>query len=277
MPELPEVVTVTNILNEELIGLKIEYCEVFWPKLLTHQTADELSKRVKNQTIQRVFNKGKFIIFELTKDVLISHLRMEGRWAFERKENHSYSETILEAEFGFSNAEDKVLRYYDFRRFGTLEIANKETYLKSNSLAKVGPEANEPHLKPNWLKERLAKTRRPIKVVLLDQTIISGIGNIYDNEILFAAQINPYTPANKLTYEQVELILVHARLILNKAIIKKGTTIHTFESRKGQTGQYQNYLKVHGKNNQPCPQCQTTIIKEAIGGRGTYYCPKCQS
>lgn len=277
MPELPEVVTVTNILNEELQGLRIKNCEIFWPKLLVKQTPEEFSARVKNQKINRVFNKAKYIIFELDHAVMISHLRMEGRWAFEQRENHAYQETILEAEFSFVDDENRVLRYYDFRRFGTLEVQDKENYLRSLSLVKIGPEANDPEIKAQWLQEKFQKIRRPIKVVLLDQTIISGIGNIYDNEILFAAQINPHTPANKLNLDQIQAILIHSQLILNQAIEKKGTTIHSFESRKGQTGQYQNYLKVHGRTNYPCQRCGQKIIKETIGGRGTYYCPKCQT
>lgn len=278
MPELPEVATVSQILQAEVSGLKILQAEIFYPKLIQPLNSEEFAKRVKNQRINRVFNQAKYIIFELDTEVMISHLRMEGRWAYEFADNYSYNKIILEAEFKFHSNSQRVLRYYDLRRFGTLQLVNKATFFADNPLnKKLGPQANSPDLKGHWLSEKWAKRRRAIKTMLLEQSTISGIGNIYANEILFAAAIDPRRPANSLTEAQLDLILRESRRILNEAIRYKGTTVHTYAPVATTRGAYQKFLQVHNRAGRKCLRCEGTIAKIQLGGRGTYFCPNCQS
>lgn len=276
MPELPEVVTVCEILNRQLQNQMILNFQIYYAKLLLNPSIEVFKTKVQNQKIARVYNQAKYIIFELEDDLIISHLRMEGRWAYEKPEFYSYNQELLEAQFELENG--YVLRYYDFRRFGTLELISKADVKSLQSpVNKIGPQANDPNLTVSWWQEKCAKIRRPIKTVLLDQSLISGIGNIYANEILYVAKINPHLPANQLTAQQVEKMLRQSRIILNQAIKHGGTTIHSFAPQFGDSGGYQNFLLVHGKNNQNCSRCGAKIVKEMLGGRGTYYCPICQN
>lgn len=276
MPELPEVTTVSQILQEEVQGLKISQAEIFYPKLIRDSTPEEFIKRVKNQRINKVYNQAKYIIFELDTEMMISHLRMEGRWAYEKEANFSYNKIIMEAQFKFHHQET-VLRYYDLRRFGTLQLVTKKNFFENNPLdKKIGPAANNPHLTGAWLQEKWNKKHRAVKSLLLDQSIISGIGNIYANEILFAANIHPKTPGNTLTRQQLDLLLTESRRILNEAILHKGTTVRTFSPTVDSHGNYQKFLQVHNRQGKKCPRCYGTIIKIQLGGRGTYFCPNCQ-
>lgn len=274
MPELPEVITVVDILKSEVIGKTLKTCHFFYPKLLKDNNTKEFVDNIKNQSIKNVTNRAKFILFELDDFIMISHLRMEGRWAIEEKAMYAYSIKNLEVEFALDD--NLFLRYYDLRRFGTLELIHKSIDWKKYLDGKVGPEANNKKITAEWLSHQFQNVKKPIKVALLDQKIISGIGNIYANEILFAAKINPYIPANALNLEQLSLILKKSQDILNKAIEMKGTTIHSFEPKHGMQGGYQKYLRVHMKNHKPCINCQEKIIKVQLGGRGTYYCQNCQ-
>ncbi|PPE06142.1 DNA-formamidopyrimidine glycosylase [Williamsoniiplasma lucivorax] len=274
MPELPEVVTVVKLLAPKIIHQTIVKFEIYYRKLLWRNEVDDFKQRVENQTIQNIYNKGKYIIIELENDVIISHLRMEGRWSVEPQKQLSYKENWLEAQFIFQDG--NVLRYYDSRKFGTLEIVSKATFLSGEALKNVGPAVLDPNLTAKYLYDVFRKNKRPIKTVLLDQSIIAGIGNIYDNEILFAAKINPLTLANQISLKKVENILKHAHNIIEHSISVGGTTIHSFAPQKDVIGGYQDFLKVHGREKQECYVCQTKIEKMKIQGRGTYFCPFCQ-
>jgi len=142
-------------------------------------------------------------------------------------------------------------------------------------LKDLGLEYNDPKLTSNYLKEKLKNKTLPIKTVLLDQSIITGIGNIYDDEILFLSHINPYQKANTLTKKNLEDIIYNTNKVLDHAIELGGTTIRSFTSEEGVHGLFQNELFIHGKKGK-CPNCGENIIKEQINGRGTYYCKKCQ-
>ena len=128
----------------------------------------------------------------------------------------------------------------------------------------------------NYLYDKIHKKELPIKKVLLDQSIIAGIGNIYDNEILFLSKIKPMRKASKVTKRECQQIIDSSNIVLTKAIALGGTTIRSFTSSEGVHGLFQNELMVHGKEKEACPVCGESIVKCQIGGRGTYYCPKCQ-
>lgn len=192
----------------------------------------------------------------------------------EEPELYSYDQKHLEAQLVLSNG--KFARYYDTRKFGTLELYTSETYQNSPSLAKLGPIPGEIRATAEYLYGKTQRSRKAIKTVLLDQTVIAGLGNIYVNEVLFATKIHPEQPANTMTLQDCENLMQASTKILTKAIELGGTTIHTFKSSVEVEGNYQEHLKVHLRAGQECVNCGFKIAKNFVNGRGTYYCPNCQ-
>lgn len=271
MPELPEVETIKNTLNELILNKKIKSVDV-----LRKQTIDgdnsEFSDSLKNQKIIGFERVGKFIIFKLSNElVLISHLRMEGRYFLkEEKEKITKHDLVV---FHFSD--NTKLIYNDTRRFGRIKLSNTKKYLKEEPLSNVGP---DPFMmeNANRLIEKFKNKNIAIKTALLDQSIMSGLGNIYVDEVLFETKIHPETPAKLVSKKQLENILQKSKEILKKAINAGGTTIKSYHPREGISGNFQVDLKVYGKKGKTCPNCGCELRKIFVNGRGTTYCPKCQ-
>lgn len=274
MPELPEVETVRKTLEPNLSNKRIKDVRIFLNKIIKQPSIDEFNKRIINQKIIKVERKAKLLIFVLEKDVLLSHLRMEGKYYYQKNNepcNWKHVLLVLDLDNGYQ------LRYHDTRRFGTFHLQSKLEYKNLKPYTNIGPEpwdsmVNSEYLRNNW-KKRTTK----IKTALLDQTVISGIGNIYANEILFDSKINPLTPVNQLSNNQLSAIIDSSKKILKLAIDMKGTTIATYTSSLGVKGNFQTQLKVHNKEKQPCSNCSNPIKKVKVNNRGTYYCSKCQS
>lgn len=270
MPELPEVETVKNGLKKKVLNKQITNCNILYNNIIAYPDKEFFIKQITNQTINDITRRGKFLIFELDNYYLISHLRMEGKYFIK---NHN--EEIGKHDhviFTLNNKEE--LRYNDTRRFGRMHLVNKDD-LALTPLSKLGLEPWDEYLTINYLKEKLNK-KKAIKTLLLDQSIITGIGNIYADEILFLSKINPEKSGNKLTNKNLQDIIDNTKYVLEQAIKAGGTTIHTYTSVDGITGRFQQELLVHGKKSLPCPICKTEILKIVVNGGGTYFCPKCQ-
>ncbi len=168
------------------------------------------------------------------------------------------------------------LTYHDVRKFGTMELVEKHKEEELSSISILGKEINDPNLNSDYLYPYVKKAARPIKTVLLDQNIVSGLGNIYVDETLYLSKINPKNISNKLNIYQVEKIIRSAKNVIDRAIILGGTTIRTYQSSLGVDGRFQNELNVHTLVGESCKACGDTILKTRVGGRGTYYCPTCQ-
>lgn len=272
MPEKPEVITVSNNLRPRLVGKKITGCNVYWDNIIAYPTTDEFKKDVIGQKILDVTTRGKFIKVLLDRDVLLIHLRMEGKFFFRKLSDpivkHEHVEFILD--------EDTSFRYHDVRKFGKMYLISKAMVDKVKPLSELGVEFDDRNLTKEYLYEKIHNKKLPIKTVLLDQSIITGIGNIYDDEILFRSGISPYRKSCDISLEECDEIIKNTRLVLSEAIKKGGTTIKSFTSSEGVHGLFQNELLVHGKKNDKCPVCGSRIEVCRIGGRGTYYCTKCQ-
>ena len=270
MPELPEVETVKNGLLKKVKGRRILKCRVLWDGIIAYPSKDEFIKEIANQKINDIERRGKFLLFVLDDYYLTSHLRMEGKYFIkEISEPLSKHDHVI-----FTLDNNQELRYNDTRKFGKMHLTKKDELVKS-PISKLGKEPWDETLTPKYLKTKLNK-RKAIKTLLLDQSIITGIGNIYADEILFLSKINPETYGLELTNKNLLDIIENTRTILSKAIEKGGTTIHTYTAVDGITGRFQQELLVHGKKDEPCPRCHTTILKTVVNTRGTYYCPKCQ-
>ena len=272
MPEKPEVITVAKNLESRIIGKKITGCNIYWDNIIAYPTTTAFKEKIIGEVINNITTRGKFIVLTLDNYLLLIHLRMEGKFFFRNKGDeitkHEHVELILDDSISF--------RYHDVRKFGKMYLLNKEEAYKVKPLSELGYEYNDPILTSSYLLDKFKNKRLPIKTVLLDQSIITGIGNIYDDEILFMSKINPYQKANTLTKKNCEDIITNTKIVLDHAVELGGTTIKSFTSSEGVHGLFQNELLVHGKDKGKCPNCNTDIIKEKINGRGTYYCPKCQ-
>lgn len=272
MPEKPEVLTVVETLKNNIIGKKIIKVEVFWNNIIVSPSVEEFQIKIRNQMIEKIDTRGKWIIIHLTKNILAIHLRMEGKFFFRKPEDE-----IKKHEHVIFTFDDFTqMRFHDIRKFGKMHLLSKENYLKEEPLKNIGYEYNDSSLDENYLYQKLQNRKIPIKTSLLDQSIIAGIGNIYDDEILFMSRISPLRKSNQVTKAECKKIIKNTNIVLEKAIQLGGTTIKSFTSSEGVHGLFQNELLIHGKKNGVCPNCNQSVLKIKINGRGTYYCNKCQ-
>ena len=275
MPELPEVTTIINVLkNTTLINNKIKSVDVLIPKVIQNASIQKFKNFFINEKVINIERLGKYIIYKLTnKKVFVSHLRMEGKF-FYGETNNLKDLPHLMVLFNFTNGNS--LAYCDSRMFGTFSIYHEDDYLKSKELSKVSIDPLDKKFTAEFLFNKIQNINRPIKTVLLDQTIVSGIGNIYADEILFMCKVHPLTKAKKITKKECELICKYSKKILLDAIKHKGTTIFSYKFDRNHSGEYQQFLNIHQRENKPCKICKTPIVKIKVNGRGTYFCPKCQ-
>ena len=176
----------------------------------------------------------------------------------------------------FYFSDGTTLRYQDTRKFGTFDIYTNEELKEKSPLLLMGPEPGSITLTPTYLQRKLSGKSIAIKSALLDQTIISGLGNIYVNEVLFHSNIHPERPCYKVTKSEIKKIIKYSEQVIAKAIELGGSSIRSYTASLGVTGRFQNELFVHMREHQPCLICNTDIHKIRVGGRGTYYCPTCQ-
>lgn len=272
MPELPEVETVKETLKLKLIGKKIKDVKIYYDGIIAYPEIKEFSKQIKNLPIKDINRRGKWLMFDLDKYYLLSHLRMEGKYFFKNKgdklDNHEH--------VVFSLDSNEELRYRDTRKFGKMYLIKKEDINNVGPIKDLGLEPWDTNLTEEYLKDKYKTKKLPIKTVLLDQSIIVGIGNIYADEILFLSKLNPLIKCCDLNDDDLENIIKYTKEVLEKAIKLGGTTIRTYTSVDGVHGRFQNELLVHGKDNDSCPACGQAIKKIRVGGRGTYYCSNCQ-
>lgn len=272
MPELPEVETVKETLKLKLIGKKIKDVKVYYDGIIAYPEVKEFSKQIKNLPVKDIKRRGKWLMFDLDKYYLLSHLRMEGKYFFKNKEdkldNHEHVVFTLD--------DDEELRYRDTRKFGKMYLIKKEDINSIGPIKDLGLEPWDDSLTKEYLRSKYKNKRLPIKTVLLDQSIIVGIGNIYADEILFLSELNPLIKCCDLKDNDLDNIIKYTKEVLEKAIKLGGTTIRTYTSVDGVHGRFQNELLIHGKDKDVCPNCGQPIEKIRVGGRGTYYCINCQ-
>lgn len=273
MPELPEVENVRRTLENLVTGKIIKDVIVTYPKLVKRPDDAELFKgMLRGEKIERIERRGKFLLLYVTKYVIVSHLRMEGKYLLHESDEPIDKHTHVRFQF----TDGTELHYKDVRKFGTMHLFRKGEEFDQMPLVDLGPEPFAAELTPRYLQERLQKTNRKIKVVLLDQRLLVGLGNIYVDEVLFRSGVHPEREASSLT--KVEIEKIHAATIetLGEAVKRGGSTIRTYINSQGQIGSFQELLNVYGRKGEPCVTCGNVIEKTVVGGRGTHYCPICQ-
>lgn len=268
MPELPEVETVVRTLEDQLQAAIIKSVEVYWDNIIVGDV-ETFKRDIQNQQIECYSRIGKYLLFELTDWVLIVHLRMEGKFYIQTLPEKSKHIHVI-----FSLDKNRYLAYHDTRKFGKMQLVRKLEVKKV--LSKLGKDALDPTLTSLELYTAWHKKQISLKQMLLDQSFVAGIGNIYANEICFACRLHPATNVSHLSKKDFENILMHSVAILKQACLAGGTTIRSYTSSLGVTGLFQLNLMVHGRSDQACVECGTTIIKIMHHQRGTYLCPMCQ-
>ena len=271
MPELPEVETVRRGLEKLILGKKITTIDIRYPKMIKTDL-DQFQKELPGQVVKSMGRRGKYLLFYLTDKVLISHLRMEGKYFYypdqvpERKHAH----VLIHFEDG------GTLVYEDVRKFGTMELLAPELLEAYFLSKKLGPEPTEQDFNLEIFIGALKKSKKPIKSHLLDQTLVAGLGNIYVDEVLWRAKVHPASPSQSLTIAEATAIHNQTISVLGQAVEKGGSTIRTYTNAFGEDGTMQDFHQVYDKAGQACSRCGAIIEKIQLGGRGTHFCPKCQ-
>lgn len=273
MPELPEVETVRATLEQFILGAQIERIEVYWPKMIQELSVSSFTSRLCGQTLQSIQRRGKHLLFVFDHEVLISHLRMEGKYYIDThdapKRRHEH------VTFFFTDG--RKLIYDDVRKFGTFHLRTPQQLFTSPPLVALGLEPHDEGFSGAYLKDKLKRRQQAIKTVLLDQHVVLGLGNIYVDEVLFCAGIHPQKKAHLIGQKKLEIVASCAQTVLEKAVALGGSSIRSYTSSLGVSGRFQNELTVHTRKDHPCKACLTPIVKTVVGGRGTYYCPTCQT
>ncbi|HUS06155.1 MAG TPA: bifunctional DNA-formamidopyrimidine glycosylase/DNA-(apurinic or apyrimidinic site) lyase [Bryobacteraceae bacterium] len=261
MPELPEVETVVRSLAPRVAGRHIVSAEFLAPRVLRH--AKDLTPEVlQGQSISSIERRGKFIVILLERGALVIHLGMTGKLLFDTPVT-PYTRAI----FGL---DDSTLLYEDVRQFGSIEYSAEVP----ERVGRLGPEPLE--ITPEEFYRALHARNTVVKAALLNQRVVRGMGNIYTDEALFRARIDPRTKANRLS--RVRTGRLHAAMVkvLREAIRNRGSSISNYVDSEGRKGGFQILHRVYGRAGKPCRECGTPIRKTVVAQRGTHYCPKCQ-
>ncbi|RJQ25167.1 MAG: bifunctional DNA-formamidopyrimidine glycosylase/DNA-(apurinic or apyrimidinic site) lyase [Peptococcaceae bacterium] len=273
MPELPEVETVKQTLQAKLVGLSFKGVRIFLPKVVQTPAAEQVEEMIAGTKILKIGRRGKYLLIHLDKALtLVTHLRMTGRLLYcaAGEPTEKYTHVI----FYLDNGDE--LRFADMRQFGRLWVVPESSLGELPALKKLGMEPLEDGFTGEFLKKATKRRNTRIKLLLLDQSFIAGLGNIYTDEALYRAGINPERPAKTLTPREANRLYRAIRTVLQEGIKHRGTTISDFVDGNGRAGNYQELLKVYKKAGRPCPGCGKPIERKKVGGRSSYYCPRCQ-
>lgn len=279
MPELPEVETIRRQLTRVIVGATIKDVVVRFAGRL-NLPAKKFIQLLKGKRIIGIDRRAKLLIFKLSSGLcLLAHLKMSGRFLIKGPKGPKGLKGIdKHTHVVFKLSSGRELHWNDFRKFGFLKLFETKGLKKYLAAQAYGPEP----LKKNFTWEKMAscfraRPKAKIKPLLMEQTCIAGIGNLYVAEALWFAGIHPLTPVEKLSNTQLRALHRGIVSILKKAIVARGTSADAYLDAFGREGNFEKQLKVYGREGKPCPRCRTTIKKMKIGGRGSAYCPKCQS
>lgn len=272
MPELPEVETVRRGLIKLVQGKTVKKVTVLYPKMIESDLTEFVTQLTGKQ-ILTVDRRGKYLLLRFSGDLtVVSHLRMEGKYFVQPQtqplEKHTH--VVFDLDDG------QQLRYNDSRKFGRMRLVKTGRENDLKSLQKLGPEPFAPEFTVEYFTQALHRRKKAIKTALLDQTIVTGLGNIYVDEVLWMTRIHPETPANHLTLPEITALRQNIIAELQQAITAGGTTIRSYTDAFRNMGEFQFALNVYGNDGQPCPRCGTIIEKIKVGQRGTHFCPQCQ-
>ncbi len=286
MPELPEVETVRLQLKHKILGKTIDSVEIFHMKTIEHNR--QFAKKLKGKKIADIDRVGKLMIFSFVDEnnlFLLAHLKMTGQFFFVDKRGEvaggGHSMTVADTKLptkhtrvAFHFTDGTILFFNDMRLFGYTKLVSAKDVAEARQ--GFGPEPIDPDFDVKWFVTHVRRRQSPIKAVLLDQSFIAGLGNIYVDEALWRAEVRPMRKASTLTKKEAAAIAAASGDVMRESIVVGGTTFQSFADTDGHAGNFTTYLKVFGKQNEACSRCGKTIIKTRCAGRGTHYCPGCQ-
>lgn len=270
MPELPEVETVVRglqpHLTRKIIQNVIVRCEQLrWP------IPSNLKRVLKQQRINCISRRGKYLLMHFDSGTLIIHLGMSGKLCLLTEPQSLKAHDHVDIIF----SDQLILRYTDPRRFGAI-LWTTEPPLQHFLLEKLGPEPLESGFTAEYLYQTTRARRAAIKMVIMNHHIVVGVGNIYATEVLFLASIHPATPANQIALEQCQLLVKLIKQVLKNAIKKGGTTLKDFVNSAGRPGYFSQQLKMYGQEGKPCVNCSSIVRSMLLGQRSSAFCPSCQ-
>ena len=275
MPELPEVETIRARLAPRLEGRRLEEVRIVDPRLTRPDPPEVIAAELEGERIARVARRGKYLIFEFESGRhLLVHLRMTGNVEHPARgglEADPYRRAVVRLDDGSDVA------YRDVRRFGTWTLLEPDDVDEYFAARRLGGEPLERTFNTRVFAAALAGRRAPIKAALLDQRAAAGVGNIYADEALWRARIHPLRPAGSLTRDEVARLRRAVRAALETGIARQGATLRDYRDPDGASGRMQHEFKAYGRGGEPCYRCGTPIEKIRAGGRGTWFCPHCQS
>jgi formamidopyrimidine-DNA glycosylase len=274
VPELPEVETIARDLNAAgIVGRTLTCAQVYWPATIARPSVKDFCRRIERKTIAGVRRRGKFLVFDLAGgENLLMHLRMSGRlhWVAEGAPRMVHEHVVL------SFADGCELRFHDTRKFGRIYLMPDAERI----LGRLGPEPLDPIFTPQLLQQMMNRRNRRVKPLLLDQTFIAGLGNIYTDEALWEAKIHPQRPAAELTSKEAKTLHAAIQRVLRRGLKNLGTSLGTgkanFYSVGQRRGRNRDRLNVFRRTGEPCPRCATAIRRIIVGQRSTHVCPQCQ-
>lgn len=272
MPEMPEVETVRRTLTPLIVGKTIKKVVLWYPKIVATDH-EKFIKELPGKRVLKIDRYAKYLLIRLSDNLtIVSHLRMEGKYHLTTsdapKDKHDHVEFIF--------TDQTALRYNDVRKFGRMQLILTGTERQVTGIGKLGPEPNSIEFSSDYFIKALSRKKKNIKNVLLDQTTVAGLGNIYVDETLWQSGIHPLSATNKIPAEKAKELWQNINQTIKIATKKRGTTVHTYLDANGNVGGYQEMLKVYGHAGEPCAKCGTELEKIKVSGRGTTFCPHCQ-
>lgn len=270
MPELPEVETIARLLRDggqgspSLLRRRVQRARLLWARTLAEPAPAAFSERICGQIICNIGRRAKFLVLNLSADTLLIHLRMSGDLSVRSSDTPfaPHDRLILDLDGGLS------LIFNDARKFGRVWLTDQP----QAQLKRLGPEPLDQTLTPDFFYQRLQATHRRLKPLLLDQSFLAGLGNIYTDEALHLARLHPLTPACHLSPEQSQRLLDSIRIVLQEGIRHNGASLDWVY----RGGNFQNHFRVYRRTGEPCLVCGKKVERILVGQRSTHFCPGCQ-
>ena len=273
MPELPEVETIRQTLEPVLLNQVIDAVEVKQTHLRWKVNPKDFDRWVIGQRILSLQRRAKYLLWQLQNDsAVVIHLGMSGRLGIFLPQDELEPHTHVI----FNLANQKQIRYRDPRRFGFIEVVAPHRLATYKRFQALGPEPLTDAFNADYFAQKIAGRKSAIKNVLMDASVVVGLGNIYANEALFMAAIKPQRFAQTLSKDEIERLVAAVKAVLQNAITRGGTTLRDFRDARGEPGFFSLELSVYGREREACPNCGSLIEKMKISGRSSFYCPQCQ-
>ena len=288
MPELPEVEVVKRSLESKILNSIIKKVQINDHRL-RYKVKREIVKKLTGKKIKKIKRRSKFLIFEINKTYLmLVHLGMTGKFFLEDRNKKkfktsfyyllNYQKDQKHNRVIFFLSKNRKLIYNDVRKFGFIKLYKLTNYIRISHLKNLGPEPLEKKWNFKYFKNYIVNKKRNIKNILMDQRFVSGLGNIYVNEILFLSGVRPCSEVKELKDFKIKKIIKNSKMILKKSIKLGGSTIKDFSSENGKKGVFQEHLKIYGRKGKKCSNvdCNTNVVRIVISNRATFFCKKCQ-